>query len=281
MSNHFQRASDLCATAPPKDSSWIKPGVLPKGGTLILGGESAIGKSFLALEIARALSTGGRLFNDAKHFQVEPCNVAYMEYEIGRWFLHKRLYDLWGHKAPARLFISSRDYDIDPTDPTGLVRLHDTLKALDIKVLIIDPVAGLVVDTNSHTTVGSFFKSLGWLQHELSDLGIILIHHFRQPPINSDQRIGWDPLSAYNFTGSALWRDRPDTRVSMVREEGESAGERWRIKTRWLHRHAATPDLTLAVRHDFRVDLIGETNAVQPKSVRRKGRGISLADFNL
>src|SRR5229473_198865 len=77
------RAVDLFATQFPPDFSYVEPGILVKGGTLLLGGLAKIGKSLVMMEVARSICTGKPLFNNPQFHVPAKKKVLYIEAENG------------------------------------------------------------------------------------------------------------------------------------------------------------------------------------------------------
>jgi RecA-family ATPase len=78
-----ERVIDLLARDFPDNPSYIDPMILTKGGTLLLGGEAKVGKSFIMLELCRALTTGTPFMDNPSLTVPEPLRTLYIDAEVG------------------------------------------------------------------------------------------------------------------------------------------------------------------------------------------------------
>lgn len=248
----------LYAKPLPDVRSWVTPGVLPKGGIMLMGGLAKIGKSWLLMDLADCLAEGRPLWGVEAFTVPEPVRVLYVEHEIGPWSMQERIhtkYDALGREPSDRILLVSRQPSIAPTSEFGLRACVDLVRELDVQVVIFDPVGRMLMNDISSHEVGQFFSNVDRLLSEFSGngLSVVLSHHFTKPPKNDDEREGFDALSAYNFRGSGRWRDAPDTLITLERRPGHGS-ELWRLNSRWEFRHGAEiADKTLALGADFAV----------------------------
>jgi RecA-family ATPase len=75
---------------------WVGGNLLPKRGVLLFGGLEKIGKSFIGLEVARALSTGTPLFGYPDFVVEEKARVLLVEMEVGEYGLQDRTRAVFG-----------------------------------------------------------------------------------------------------------------------------------------------------------------------------------------
>ena len=87
--------NDLILTPPVPQPMWVEPAILPKGGLLLFGGESKIGKSFLVLEMMRALATGEDMFGNPQFVIPERAKVVLIEQELGDYILRGRAVEVF------------------------------------------------------------------------------------------------------------------------------------------------------------------------------------------
>jgi len=240
---------DLYEKPPPEHPSWISGGVLPKNGLLLVGGYAKIGKTFLLLDAAHQLATGGCLWGLSDYRAEDPTTVLFLEQEVGEYELQRRVklrYDALGAPPPGNLYYAAKDVRtglilLDTiTGKQALARLIDESKA---KVVIIDPVSRFMLgNENDNTQVGNVIRGLDELMTQFGDLSIILSHHFGKPPKTVDgDESAFDPLSPYNFRGASKWFDAPDTLITMQRLRGRN-DEWWRLTTGWRTRQAPEPE---------------------------------------
>lgn len=107
------------------DPTWIVPGFIPAGMTLLAGRPKA-GKSWIALQVSREVSSGGELFGE----QIEQGRVLYLALEDNNQRLKKRMQiQQWGEKSRKNTeFITFRTF----VDKIGF--LHLGIKEGDSKV---------------------------------------------------------------------------------------------------------------------------------------------------
>lgn len=213
---------DLLDNPPPPVPSWIEPKILPKNGTIVLGGESGIGKSFLALEFQRALTTGTPLFR-CSQFQVPaPCRVLYCEQEIGEVGLSERYEDSFAdHRASDygdRSHYISQEPSLLLNNDKAAEDLFRLLVDLQINVCILDPISHFHgVDENSNTQMGEVFRRINQIKKCCATQGLsfILTHHFKKAPIGKMD--GYRATSADNFRGSGRNLADPDTVITLAK----------------------------------------------------------------
>lgn len=279
--------SELRSRELPEVRWWIDP-ILPRGGTLLTGGEAGIGKSFIALEYIRALASGTPLFGHSRILPPGPARVLYVEQELGEAGLQERIRKVFAEESAEtaeRCLYISKDTGIRLDSDEGIRRLRDHVYEFYPDVLVLDPVGYMMVgDENSNQAVNIIFQNLEWLKGTNPDLGIILVHHFAKPPRSQDAR--YDPLEAYNFRGASAWKDRPDTRQTLTRVGCSGGG--WCLKTRYVTRHGRSPgELFLRVGEDLRVryeaaeEPGANENPVQPIQYARRGRPPKQIRLNL
>lgn len=235
----------------PPVSSWIGPGVLPKGGKLLFGGQAKIGKSFLGLNLARALLTGENPFN-CPIFTVEEkdIRVQLIEAELGPWELQARAKGIFAdvpEEARKRLTLYSQARGMDFSDPIHVDAIAKRCRDLGINVLIIDPIGKMHhYNENDNGEIARLFEKLEKIQdiNKANGLSIVIAHHFGKPP--REPKDDYDPFSPYNFRGASKWFDDPDTIVTVVRtpdikvgRPGDPNPKGWVVRTKWETRRSA------------------------------------------
>ena len=125
----FTAAELIAQNIPPV--RWVLPGILPEGLT-ILAGKPKMGKSWLALDLAIAVATGGSVLG----VQVERADVLYLALEDTKSRLQSRLKKLTRGNT-AQLDGLSLDIDWPPSGQHGLTYLEEWLGA--------HPAVGLVI----------------------------------------------------------------------------------------------------------------------------------------
>lgn len=232
----------LIETELPPNPCWIEPGILPKRGKLLFGGHAKIGKSFIVLELCRALATGTTPFACDTFRVIQPVPVLLVEQELGPWRLQERVRKIFKDVDPDLLrknfrYLSQvRGFRLDQADAVNT--LSGWVQQTGANVLVLDPIGKLHgYDENDSTQIAKLFDKLERVQDNCRklDLSIVLSHHFGKP--NRDPKVEVDKFSPYNFRGSSKWFDDPDTLVTVVRVEKEVAGkEGWYVQSAWTLR---------------------------------------------
>jgi hypothetical protein len=166
------------------EPGWIVPGIIPEGSTLYAG-KPKTGKSYMALDIALAVATGGKALGweyTAKR------DVLYLSLEDGERRLQKRIAALrecggW----PDNLYFCT---DWPRLDKGGDSRLKKFLEDNpEVKLLIIDTFAKIKPIKGSGKAqydqdyrAADAIKSLA---HKM-DISLIAIHHARKMPSEDD-----------------------------------------------------------------------------------------------
>lgn len=163
--------ADLYNTEFP-EPNWVIPGLLPTG-LAALGARPKIGKSWMALQIATAVGTGGTVFGE----QVEQGKVLYLALEDS----HRRIKNRSKKQgAPAETGI---DFFFDwPTlITTGINELLDDIERYSYSLVVIDTLARAMGDSDPNKQTGQSLH-LGLLQRIAIDrnMTILLIDHHRK-----------------------------------------------------------------------------------------------------
>ena len=155
---------------------WSVPGLVPEGVTL-LAGKPKLGKSWMALGIAIAKSTGGVALGTRP---VEMGDVLYMALEDNPRRLGKRLEKLLMGEAPERLHIA---FEWSKMDEGGAEELQRWLEAHPDAHLVVDILKRVRPRTSPNRNVyDADYEALEAMQrlaaeHEVS---ILVVHHLRK-----------------------------------------------------------------------------------------------------
>lgn len=152
-------------------------GLLTHGTMGILAAEPKLGKSFLVLQLARALAVGEPWFC----FDIpEPKRVLYVEAELQPHMLADRLPAIFAG-APIRRYTNNFHVCIaqgaDLT--TDMDLLDEQIRATNPDLLIIDPIARFMKsDENSGSSIGRLLDKFDVYRD--NGLAILLVHHTRK-----------------------------------------------------------------------------------------------------
>jgi len=159
---------------------WIVKGIIPKGFSMIFG-ESGVGKSFFAIDLACRIASG-LSFNKK---EAKKGKVVYLAGEghygfalrVQAWATHNQIED---SNNLDNLLVSSSSISINETDSLDTIeqsiRVH--FKDKLISAVFIDTLSNhLAADENSAKDTSVFLQKCAQLSKRLGGAAIILIHH--------------------------------------------------------------------------------------------------------
>lgn len=156
------------------EPNWAVKGIIPAGLTL-LGGKPKLGKSWLALQLAQAVSTGG-LFAGIK---VDPGSVFFLALEDSPRRLQDRLKKQRAPKTAAIRFVT----EWDVLSEGGLRNLQNEVAINGYKLIIIDTLSRFIGGRIDQKDAGEVTEALGALQHFAitQNIAIVIVDHHRKP----------------------------------------------------------------------------------------------------
>lgn len=251
-----QSLVDLIESPPEPSPTWIEPAILPKGGVLLFGGESKIGKSFLCLEMVRALATGTPLFGSEFFSVPERARVLLVEQELGSQMLRPRVVDIFAEEAREGrlpelrewLFYESKNPQASLSTSEGRAFLRELIAKARPNVLFLDPIGKLhAYAENEAGPINTLFMHLAALRDEFKALGlsVVMTHHFGK--LSPDPRSARDELDPLNFRGSSRWVSDPDSIITVKRlrtQTREKDGRKWKwweVKMKFMLRAGPEP----------------------------------------
>lgn len=154
---------DLYALANDEiEESWLVDDIWPLGRQLHIHAARKTGKSLVALWMAANLAMGRDPFTQRA---IEPKRVGYLDYEMTRTDLKRRLFDDMGFE-PSQI-AANLNYYLHPMLPmldtaAGGDRLIENVVAHDEQVVIIDTMSRVIHgEENSNDTYINFYKYTG------------------------------------------------------------------------------------------------------------------------
>ena len=165
---------------PKAKQKWLADGIIPDQGTVLLYGESGIGKSFVALALANAVQTGtswaGR--------KVERGTVLYLAAEDPNGILNRMRSSMEHLGIPnedgPQLVSGSFDLSRNSKDPADLIEVVSQLpKTLPpVRLMIIDTLQMVLgeADENSATEASAVIRNCHMIQNALG-CTVMLVHH--------------------------------------------------------------------------------------------------------
>jgi RecA-family ATPase len=188
---------------------WIVPDVLPEGLT-ILGGKPKLGKSWLALDMALAVATGGNVLGR----ECEPGPVLYLALEDNHRRLQRRLQRLQPRfDWPTVLELGTRWPRLDAG---GEKQLRAWIAAREgARLAILDTLATIRPAARAADSAhASDYAALHGLHQIASDTGVavLVIHHLRKADAD-------DPFDS--VSGSTGLTGAADSTLILTRREGD------------------------------------------------------------
>ena len=204
--------SDADAAVRP---SWLLKGWLPKQGVVLLAGQSRIGKTFLSLELAGALATGGSFFGRAVRERV---GVLILAAEGGGTIAPRlealRLHRLGGIDAvtfPIAWAEINDANEIGVIVSAAAAEMRERF-GLRLGVVGVDTVAAAFgVDENDAQLATSAMKALGKLASD-ADVLVVAVAHYGK----SD---------GAGVRGSSAWTASADVILAATGDISETTGE--------------------------------------------------------
>jgi len=191
-------------------TDWLIDGVIQRRSSAVIFGESRIGKSFLALDLATKLANGESWFG----YPAKQCKVIYFPAEspLG---LHQRLEAMMSHSnqpLPDNLLFMRSSVDVaNPDDVTKVIATVDN----SADVLFIDTFNAVASnsDENSSKEMGKILNGVRRLI-DATGCTVIFVHH-----------CGWS--DHVRLRGHSSFSAAMDTRIAVTRDSGHPA---WRVK---------------------------------------------------
>jgi RecA-family ATPase len=205
--------SDL-GELPPLSPELIE-GVLRKGHKMLISGASKAGKSFLLIELAIRISTGGKWLG----FQCSKGKVLYVNLEVdSASFLHRiaDVQERMGIKTAPGIDVwnlRGENAAIDKLTP----RLIHRARNKDYAAIILDPLYKINLgDENSASEMAKFFNQLDMICTKLNT-SIICCHHHSKGAQGGK-------FSIDRASGSGVFARDPDAVLDMIQLNPRDAG---------------------------------------------------------
>jgi AAA domain len=193
----------LVAHFPP--IRWIVPKSFPEGLTF-LAGRPKIGKSWLALQLAHAVSSGGRLFDQ----EVIKAPALYLAFEDSARRLQTRMQaQSWPAYTTADFYT-----EWQPLDQGGLDTLQHAMVKEEYRLVVIDTLSRALSSKPDQNSVGDMTVVLSTLQQLALDQRamIAVIDHHTKPrgthPDPVDDILGSTGKGAVADCVAGLYRER-------------------------------------------------------------------------
>ena len=238
-------ARELITTPIPENAFVIEPRILPKGGKLIFGGTTKTGKTFLALNLIKALLTGRHPWGN-KEWSCKPGNrVLMIEKEVGPWGMGERLRNIFAdvdEKTQEAFKIITMPLGLSLSSGECVQHLKALCNDLGTDVIVYDPINKL---SHFHENDSSDILRLIDALDTVADGKVASVYsqHFSKP-LRGKEAIDWDRLDHYNFRGSSRFVDDADAILTAWRRQGKlvASHDSWKLDARLTLRHGPSPD---------------------------------------
>jgi archaellum biogenesis ATPase FlaH len=245
---------DLQLNEPP---NILSGGILPARGSLIITGDSGVGKSLLALEIGLCLSHGLN-FGD---MQVEkPYRVIIFQAENPTHSLQYRLRRIMeGHglTSSPNLIITDPRLRVSLQNPRDLRKLIGMIEKAQAEIAILDPLSSYhQVNENDNIAIRGVLDNLTAISHETGCAWTVLHHHGKP---SKDRK--WE------FRGASSIRDWCDTMAALIPKPQVDPNKILRLLRFDKVRHGPLRRDLLLERDRFFCHLISEEEWKAPPSL--------------
>lgn len=227
---------------------------------MIVAGASKIGKSFLVLELCRALSLADNPFGCPDLYVPESARVLLIEDEVKEAGLQERGLKVFAGADYGLLnnnfFVLSGVPEIRFDSNMGWKLLDDAIAQVQPNVLVLDPFGRFIggLDENRNDEMGKVLGKLDQIlkNYQHNEMSLILTHHSKKPDTSAESK--YDPLSPHSMRGASRMFANPDTIVMVQRLEDikSAAGHKaWKVRMHFETRQSEGPDdVVLTVNRD-------------------------------
>lgn len=157
---------------------WIVPDIIPTGCTLIAG-PPKIGKSWLVLDIALAVSNG----TECLGHKCEQGEVLYLALEDNPRRLHRRIAQVLGvgGQWPADLHYTTES---KRADAGGIAAMRPFVKRPKARLVIVDVIASFRKLANGKNSYDLDYQAISELQRLVApyEVALLIVHHTRKNP---------------------------------------------------------------------------------------------------
>ncbi len=193
-----------------EDVQWVVPHLIAEGDKVMIAGPQKSLKTFLALDLTRALAAGGEFLGRPEWTVETPRRVAFIEEEGSPSLFFRRVAKM-GEIADGRIAWAHRR-GFKFTDEAAVSTLIERLQAFDPAAAIFDPMQRMTpgIDENDASKTGVVWDAIQRIQLALPRMAVVVIHH-----ANKQARLSWESIR-----GSSRHAGEVDLGV-FVEKEGE------------------------------------------------------------
>lgn len=205
--------------------SWLVDGIIQEKSSAVIYGESRIGKSFLALDLAYKMALGADWFG----YKVSPCKVLFFAAESpaglpGRVDAIKTVQPT---EPTENLFFMRSPIDL--SDKSVIEKLVDTVAGFDAVFVDTYNAASSSSDENNSKDTGVILDGIRRIVEE-TGCTVVFVHHCGWS--DNDRLRGHSSFSAAMDTRILVQRDggHPSWRVKGQREGADTEGHRYALR---------------------------------------------------
>lgn len=210
----FEELRDIMAAElPPQE--WLIKDLIPAGAFGVFGGNAKSGKTYLCLQMARAIAAGV----DFLGFKVpEKRTVLYVYLEGGKHQVKRRYEELFpAEEVPTGLHFT---FKYAALDAGGIAKLKEDIARYKASLVIVDTWQRARVEDGRKgaTAYQKEYREISTLINEIcvpSGCTLLMVHHLKQL---SSRDAGMDVLNTFN--GSAAISGASDFSLFLSRERG-------------------------------------------------------------
>lgn len=210
----FTGISDIMNTEiPPQE--WIVENLIPAGAFGVFGGNAKSGKTYLCLQMAKAIAAGEEFLG----FGVpQKRTVLYVYLEGNRAQVKKRFREIFpDEEAPQDLHFT---FKYAALDAGGIARLRDDITKYKASLVIIDTWQRARIDDcrKNATAYQKEYREISTLINEIcvpSCCSLLVVHHLKQLTARDN---GLDIMNSFN--GSSAIAGASDFSLFLLRERG-------------------------------------------------------------
>lgn len=191
---------DLLAIS-EQETDWVLSDLIAPGDKVLLSGPMKAYKTWIMLDLARALVTGKPFLQRGEWRAKRPRRVLVVEEEGSRDAFSKRIKRMGlTVKEGARIVFLHRE-GIRFTEPDTIAFLIDLCRSAEIDVLFLDPLQRMIpgIDENNSAETGVVWDEVFRLQHTCPGLVVCIAHH-----ANKTERLTWESVRGSSRHGGEV-----------------------------------------------------------------------------
>lgn len=212
---------------PRPQAKWRIKDLVPYSGIMTLVAPSSQKKTWLALEMTRAISSGESFLNNPE-FAVIKSNVLYIENEGAPGLIQERGDLLNFGETNEGIFFPTQNSNVLFKDDKAIQNLLAICKQYDIQVIFFDTFSSTTdaVDSNSTDDIAKHYRKLRPLVND--GISIVIIDHCRK----TNTGYGRKNPNLYDVLGSQYKVGAVDVVLMVSSEQGSNVIEVYPMKSR-------------------------------------------------